>query len=98
MRHQLTRLFFLFLIIASSWKQAGVTPQRTILAVEEQQMALGNLSGATADPANHNNYLMMKPQYALSYSRERGGSNWVSWHVKKDWIGNAYRQNDFGLM
>ncbi|MCC9134812.1 DNA/RNA non-specific endonuclease [Pontibacter silvestris] len=38
---------------------------------------------------------MAKPQYVLSYSRDRGTPNWVSWHVNKDWLGSASRQNDF---
>lgn len=40
-------------------------------------MAQGNPSRATPDPANPSNYLMMKPQYALSYSLDRRGPNWV---------------------
>ncbi|AHM60561.1 DNA/RNA non-specific endonuclease [Flammeovirgaceae bacterium 311] len=56
---------------------------------------MGNPSMATADPTNFNNYLMMKPHYALSYSRDRGTPNWVSWHVNKSWIGDAPRQNNF---
>lgn len=38
---------------------------------------------------------MTKPQFALSYSRDRGGPNWVSWHVTEDWLGSAQRQNNF---
>jgi hypothetical protein len=32
------------------------------------QMLLGNPSGATTDPGNRANYLMLKPYYALSYN------------------------------
>ena len=38
---------------------------------------------------------MLKPQYALSYSRDRGTPNWVSGHLNKDWLGTADRQDDF---
>ena len=38
---------------------------------------------------------MIKPQYALSYDRDRGDPNWVSWHLSADWLGSAPRQNDF---
>lgn len=87
--------FLLCFIIAAGCKQSQVIPQRAQQTLEAQQLLLGNPSGATADPANFNNYLMMKPQYALSYSRDRGTPNWVSWHMHQDWFGTAPRQNDF---
>ena len=56
-------------------------------------LSLGNPNGATAsDP---NNYLMLKPQYALSYSRDKGIPNWVSWQLNKSWLGSVDRSNDF---
>ncbi len=56
-------------------------------------MALGNPSGAsTGDP---NNYLISRPQYVISYSRNRGLANWVSWHLSSSWKGDARRTNDF---
>ena len=42
-------------------------------------LSLGNPSGADAN--NPNNYLMIKPQYALSYNRDKGIPNWVSWQL-----------------
>jgi endonuclease G len=41
------------------------------------------------------NYLLDKPQYAVSYNRDNGRPNWVSWHLNGSWIGSAARQNDF---
>ncbi|WP_073852368.1 DNA/RNA non-specific endonuclease [Pontibacter flavimaris] len=58
-------------------------------------MLLGSPSGATADVGSPDNYLITKPQYALSYSRGRGIPNWVSWHISREWLGTADRQNDF---
>ena len=56
-------------------------------------MALGNPSGATtSDP---NNYLISRPQYVLSYSRDRGIANWVSWHLGAAQKGNARRTDAF---
>lgn len=94
MIHKISRYIILFIVLVNSCKQAEIRPSIP-LTLEEQQVALGNPSMAAADPANYNNYLMMKPQYALSYNRDRGIPNWVSWHVNKDWIGDAPRQNDF---
>ncbi len=58
-------------------------------------LLLGNPSQATNNPSNSNNYLIEKPQYVLSYSRERGTANWVSWQLNKSWLGSIDRQNDF---
>ena len=57
--------------------------------------ALGNPSEATTDPNNKNNYLLIKPQYVLSYSNEKGGPNWVAWYLQSSDIGTAERQNNF---
>ena len=56
-------------------------------------LALGNPNGATTgDP---NNYLINRPQYVLSYNRDRGIANWVSWHLSSAWKGNARRTDAF---
>ena len=56
-------------------------------------LALGNPSGASTD--NPDNYLMTKPQYVLSYNRNRGIANWVSWHLSTTWKGDAKRSDAF---
>jgi endonuclease G len=58
-------------------------------------LGLGNPSGATNDSSNKNNYLLVKPQYALSYNNDKGEPNWVSWHLQSSDIGNVERQNNF---
>jgi endonuclease G len=58
-------------------------------------VAPGEPSGATADASNKNNYLLVKPQYVLSYNNERGGPNWVSWRLTASDIGDVERQNNF---
>ncbi len=61
----------------------------------DDNMALGNPSGAVASTAYPNNYLMVKPQYVLSYNNSKLTCNWVSWHLSSAWIGSAPRQDDF---
>jgi endonuclease G len=61
----------------------------------DDHLTLGNPSGATTSTSNENNYLMRKPQYALSYNRSRATPNWVSWHLSKAWLGSAPRQDNF---
>ena len=92
----------LCLLLAACQKQAvtpgspasptgPVTPTQPF----SEHLTLGNPSGATADVTQPTNYLLSKPQYALSYHRDRGIPNWVSWHLSSDWRGSAARQDDF---
>ena len=58
-------------------------------------LTMGNPSGATADVNTPDNYLMMKPEYALSYNRDMGRPNWVSWHLTPEWFGTLARVDTF---
>ena len=58
-------------------------------------LTMGNPTNATADVAQPFNYLLLKNQYALSYHRDNGRANWVSWHLDRTWLGSAPRQDDF---
>ncbi len=62
---------------------------------DDDNMLMGNPSDATHDIANFNNYLMVKNFYSMSYSRDRGTPNWVSWHIHTPDIGSTPRQDDF---
>lgn len=64
-------------------------------ATRDSHLALGNPSGATTNSANYWNYLVSKPQYAMSYHRDRGTPNWVSWHLSSAWLGSTPRQDNF---
>ncbi|MDE5073303.1 MAG: DNA/RNA non-specific endonuclease [Trichodesmium sp. St5_bin8] len=58
-------------------------------------ITLGNPSNATTNMDNSDNYLMEKSQYVLSYNRNKGTANWVSWQLNKSWLGYVERQDDF---
>jgi DNA/RNA endonuclease G (NUC1) len=61
-----------------------------------EHMVMGNPSGAVTDVNTPLDYLMMKPQYALSYNNDKGTANWVSWHLDSTWVtGVTDRQDDF---
>ena len=38
---------------------------------------------------------MEKPEYTVSYNRDKGGPNWVSWHLSDEWVGNLVRVDTF---
>lgn len=63
--------------------------------VTSVHLLMGNPSGATASVTNKNDYLMVKPQYALSYNNSKGTPNWVSWQLNQSWLGIVDRQNNF---
>lgn len=56
-------------------------------------LLLGNPSGATASLASPNNYLIERPQYVLSYNRDRGIPNWASWQLQASWLGSLPRRD-----
>ena len=58
-------------------------------------LALGNPSNAVADLQQGDNYLMEKPSFALSYNKDKGTPNWVSWHLADTWTGNLPRTETF---
>lgn len=58
-------------------------------------LTMGNPSNAVNDTNQPNNYLLEKPELSLSYNRDRGGPNWVSWHLSDDWTGALTRVDTF---
>ena len=65
------------------------------VVIADDNMGLGNPSGATTDTSNSNNYLMAKPQYTLSYNNSKHEPNWVSWHLGSSDLGSTPRQDNF---
>ena len=59
-------------------------------------LIMGNPSGATQDASNADNFLMIKPQYALSYNKSKSIANWVSWQLNQKWIGSTPRCKGLG--
>ena len=60
-------------------------------AAAKVRLVLGNPSNATADIRARDNFLLVKPQFVLSYNDTKGGANWVSWHLQKSDIGGVDR-------
>ena len=57
----------------------------------DDNIALGNPSGAVASVVMANNYLLVHPQYVVGYDNSRGLARWVSWHLSLAWKGTAER-------
>ncbi|WP_259014094.1 DNA/RNA non-specific endonuclease [Emticicia fluvialis] len=92
--------FFSMIIIACTPGKIATTTNKkpadtgnSTNATRDNNLAMGNPGNAST--SNDNNYLIIKPQYVLSYSRERSSANWVSWHLSSAWLGNAERTDHF---
>lgn len=87
-------------VACSPEEQVAPTPAAPAVqdatATRDDNLAMGNPSGAVASTGSPNNYLMSKSQYAMSYNRDQGKPNWVSWHLSSAWLGSTPRQDNFG--
>jgi endonuclease G len=70
---------------------SGTAPPYT----PDVHLTFGNPTAATADTGQPDNFLMAKPEFALSYNRDLGRPNWVSWHLSDDWYGTLARVDTF---
>jgi len=50
---------------------------------------------SNASNNNTNDYLLIKPEFVLSYNCSKGTANWVSWQLNNTWLGNTERSDDF---
>ena len=62
---------------------------------QNDPLFLGNPTDAFADTSLALNYLMIKPQYTLSYNTSTLCPNWVAWHLDNENMGSADRMDDF---
>lgn len=94
-RTSFTVTMVLTLLVASCGRKTVVTPSRSSANLSTQAI-LGYPSAATANPSTEDSeYLLVKPQYVLSYQPLMGIARWVGWHVQSSDLGSANRQDDF---
>ncbi|MHC5915238.1 MAG: DNA/RNA non-specific endonuclease [Nostoc sp.] len=67
---------------------APIVPTKPSISIN---LLLGNPSGAMALVGTPDNYLLVKPQYVVSYNNSKGTPNWVSWQLNKSWLGTTDR-------
>jgi hypothetical protein len=61
----------------------------------DSTLVMGNPSNASTNVADFSNYLLKEGYYSVSYNRDRGTPNWVSWHVVSTDYGSVPRQDNF---
>lgn len=88
-------VFFLLLILSTACEDDLPTAVPTNSIFQANHLELGNPSNASTDINNPNNYLLEKQEFVLSYNRDLGRANWVSWHLTINWTGSSGRQNNF---
>lgn len=93
--HKSIILIVLLLLAACSLPLPAETGGGVTSLEAERHLALGNPSGAEANPRFADNYLMQRPQFVLAYNRDTGIPNWVSWHLAAQDLGEAERSNNF---
>lgn len=47
--------------------------------------------GVPFDADTTNDYIIVRPQYVLSYNSQKGVANWVAWQMNSSWFGNVER-------
>lgn len=81
-----------FLMRRPPQQNPGILPQ----IPRSVHLTLGVPSNAGNNPqSNANDYLLVKPEYVLSYNNQKRIPNWSSWQLNKSWLGTAQRTNDF---
>jgi endonuclease G len=95
--HHHRRLDFLKLVARNQgYSNPNQAPEnQSASAINNRNLLLGNPSNAVPSVASIDNYLMVKPQYVLSYNSKTNTANWVSWQLNRSWIGTADRLDNF---
>jgi len=86
----LTRRLVWFVLVIMQFAAAARATIGTTL-----QSQLGNPSSATSVATATTNYLITRPQYALSYNNTTREPNWVSWNLTSADVGTSGRSTNF---
>lgn len=70
-------------------------PDRTQQNLLERNLPLGNPSGASLNPADRDNYLILRDGYAVSYNNSRGTPNWAAWRLTAGDLGENLERPGF---
>lgn len=84
-----TRIFGIFLTVMALLLTTSLVKSQTDRS--SVHLILGNPSEAKQDASNADNFLMLKPQYALSYNKGKSIANWTSWQLNQNCLGDVQR-------
>lgn len=85
-------LFILLIVLLSSCETDAVSNNNT--KVETDTITAPSIHLTLGVPTDNNDvddYLILRPQYTLSYNYLKGVPNWVSWEMNADWFGDVER-------
>lgn len=83
-------IILLSLIISCSTPQQQVELDKPAAAIQ----ILENVNvtmGIPVDNDSTDDYIIMRPQYVLSYNPKKNVANWVSWNLNSSWYGDVPR-------
>ena len=82
--------------VPAKGKNSNISSQTADLGhAEDTPLFFGNPSDALAQTSLDTNFLMVKPQFTLSYNTSTLCPNWVAWHLDSVNMGDADRSDDF---
>ena len=91
--HSLRSIFVRLLVVLTL--TVSLSLNASAQSISSLHLTMGNPSGAVASTSYPTNYLMQKPQFSMSYHRDKGIPNWVAWHLGYQDLGSAPRQDNF---
>lgn len=80
---------------ATTPTQSSSSPSTPSAIADTHHLLLGNPSAATADPSRRDNFLLVRPAYALAFNDNLGTAKWVSWRIVRADFGQAPREVEF---
>ncbi len=86
----LSSLLFIILVLSCS----GLSSVSVVGTTENRSLVIDNINVAAGVPADRDStddYIIIRPQYVLSYNPVRNVPNWVSWNLDSSWFGDASR-------
>ncbi|MBX7055679.1 MAG: DNA/RNA non-specific endonuclease [Pyrinomonadaceae bacterium] len=104
--HRITRIYIMF-AAAMLAAGCGFVYQRpaaeqeprsaptALPASQHELLPFGNPSNATTDPANADNYLIVRDSAVTSYNDSRGTANWVAWRTRRSDLGESIPRSMF---
>ena len=81
------KFIFLFLILF-------ITSLTTNLNSKDKPQNISSIHvslGIPIDNDSTDDYLIFRPQYVLSYNKNKNVANWVAWELNADWFGSVAR-------